>query len=125
MIAINATPPWEPINVPTPNLADLEATVAAAELLAYQAKVYVTVTHAAKAQAYAEEARQVVAGLAEYAATALRADWQGERAMSSLAYHVERVSQLARQARRQLTTYHRARARLEAPAATPETEKGA
>jgi hypothetical protein len=114
MIELRPTTSWELPQVPAPNVADLEATVTAAEALAYQAKVYVAVTHAIRAQAYAEEVRQAYVGLDEHAEASLRSDWQGTQAQGVLSYRAECLGQLARRARRELRLYQQKCCRLAA-----------
>ena len=112
--------PWEPLNIPIANPAELEAMVAAAEGMTEQAQWQVLNIRAARVRALAEEARRAVIEMTEYEARACLPDCQGEQAMTTLAYRAQRVAMLARQSRRQLTVYRRHRARLEAKNRTVE-----
>ena len=112
--------PWEPLNIPVANPAELEAMVTAAEGLTEQAQWQVLNIRAARVRALAEEARATVLEMTQLEGQACRPDCQGESAMTSLAYRIQQVAMLARQSRRQLTVYQRSRARLEAKYATPK-----
>jgi hypothetical protein len=106
--------PWEPLNIPVANPAELEAMVTAAEGMTEQAEWQVLNIRAARVRALAEEARKAVIEMTEYEARACLPDCQGEMAMTNLSYRAQRVAMLARQSRRQLAVYRRHRARLEA-----------
>lgn len=114
------TQPWEPLNIPIADPAELEAIVAAAESMTEQAQWQVLNLRAARIQALAEEARTAVIELAELQERACRPDWEGENAISTIVYRSTRVALLARQSRRQLAVYLRHRARLESKNTTVE-----
>lgn len=111
-----ATPlqPWEPLNIPIADPADLAVIVAAAESAAERALWQVLNIRAARIEALAQEARAAVARMTELLERASRPGWDGENAVSTVAYRAEEVASMARQCRRQFTTYQRHRARLEA-----------
>jgi hypothetical protein len=104
---------WEPLNIPIAEPAKLAAIVAAAESMAEQAQWQLLNIRAARIEALAQAARAAVVQMAELQEPACLPNWKGTSSMCRLGYRSQRVVSLARQARREFTTYQRHRARLE------------
>lgn len=120
MSTVAPSQPWEPLDIPLDNPADLEVIVTAAEGMTEQAVWQVLHIRAVRVRALAEEARAAVIEMTELQERSCRPGWDGDNAMSTLVYRSERVASLARQARRNFAVYLRHRARLEAHNTTGE-----